>query len=56
MNSLNASLEHLIISKGVGIRLTTELNSSIIVFDNWVLIQPFREFHNKNGGCGVSSE
>ena len=43
-------------SKGIRIRLTTELTSSIIVFDNWVLIQPFREFHNKNGGCCVSNE
>ena len=56
MNGSNAALEHLIISKGIGIRLTTELPSSIIVFDNWVLIQPFREFHNKNVGCGVSNE
>ena len=47
MNGSNAAPEHLIISKGVGIRLATELNSSIIVFDSWVLIQPFREFHNK---------
>ena len=56
MNGSNAALKHLIISKGIGIRLTTELASSIIVFDNRVLIQPFREFHNKNGGCGVSNE
>ena len=56
MNGSNAALKHLIISKGIGIRLTTELTSSIIVFDNRVLIQPFREFHNKNGGCGVSNK
>ena len=53
MNGSNATLKHLIISKGIGIRLATELTSSIIVFDNWVLIQPFRQF---NGGCGVSNE
>ena len=41
MDGSNATLKHLIISKGIGIRLTTELNSSVIVFDNWVLIQPF---------------
>ena len=56
MNGSNATLERLIVSKGIGIRFTTELASSIIVFNNWVLIQPFREFHNKNGGCGVSNE
>ena len=56
MNGSNATLKHLIVSKGIGIRLTTELTSSIIVFDDWVFIQPFREFHNKNGGCCVSNE
>ena len=56
MNGSNATLKHLIISKGIGIRLTTVLTSSIIVFDNWVLIQPFREFHNKNGDCCVSNK
>ena len=53
---LDTALEHLIITKCMTMRLTTEQPPSIIILNHWIFIQPFRKFHNEDGGCGVSNK
>ena len=50
------TVESVYITKCVMIRFTTQISTFIVIFNDWMLIQLFRKFHNKYGSCGVSNE